>query len=57
MKLPRDRGITGLAIKDKKVQLIANGELHPQYAPEVDNSVGTRVVENCLIGPLYDGCG
>jgi len=57
VKLPRDRGITGLAIKDKKVQLIANGELHPQYAPEVDNSVGTRVVENCLIGPLYDGCG
>lgn len=36
------------------MQLVPNGELHLQYAPEVDNIVGTRCLENCLFGPCYD---
>ena len=54
VRLPKDRGITGLAISTKSVQLVPNGEYHVQYAPEVDNVVGTRVMENCLVGPCFD---
>lgn len=57
VRLPKDRGITGLAISTKSVQLIPNGEYHISYAPEVDNSVGTRTVDNCLIGPCFDSVG
>ena len=54
VRLPKDRGITGLAISTKSVQLVPNGEYHVSYAPEVDNVVGTRTMDNCLVGPCFD---
>ena len=36
---------------------MANGEYDVSYAPEVDNSVGVPVVNNCLIGPCFDSEG
>ena len=57
VRLPKDRGITGLAISTKTVQLVSNGEYHLQYAGEVDNSVSCRIVNNCLVGPCYDSEG
>ena len=54
VRLPKDRGITGLAISTKAVQLVPNGEYHVHYAPEVDNVVGTRSMANCLVGPCFD---
>ena len=57
VRLPKDRGITGLAISTKAVQLVPNGEYHVQYAPEVDNVVGTRSMDNCLVGPCFDSQG
>lgn len=57
VRLPKDRGVTGLAISSRSVQLVPDGEFHIHYAPEVDNSVGARAVASCLIGPCFDSSG
>ena len=57
VRLPKDRGVTGLAISTRSVQLVPDGEFHIHYAPEVDNSVGARTVACCLIGPCFDSTG
>ena len=57
VRLPKDRGITGIAIAAKKVQVVHNGDYNVSYAAEVDNSIGLAVVKNCLIGPCFDTQG
>ena len=57
VRLPKDRGVTGLAITSRSVQAVPEGEFHIHYAPEVDNSVGARAVASCLIGPCFDSTG
>lgn len=57
VRLPKDRGVTGLAITTREVQSVPDGEFHIHYAPEVDNSVGARAVTSCLIGPCFDSTG
>ena len=57
VRLPKDRGVTGLAISSRSVQAVPDGEFHIHYAPEVDNSVGARAVASCLIGPCFDSTG
>ena len=57
MRLPKDRGITGLAISRKIIMSVHNGEYCTSYAPEVDNVVGLPAIHNCLFGPCYDSEG
>ena len=57
MRLPKDRGITGLSIVRRQVLCVPNGEYSLNYAPEVDNIVGLPTIENCLIGPCVDSEG
>ena len=57
VRLPRDRGITGIAIQTKQVQVVHNGDYNINYAAEVDNAIGLAVVKNCLIGPCFDTTG
>lgn len=57
VKLPKDRGITGIAIQTKEVQVVQNGDHNHLFAAEIDNSIGIAVVSNCLIGPCFDSTG
>lgn len=57
VRLPKDRGITGIAISMTEVQVIHNGDYNINYAAEVDNSVGLAVIKNMMIGPCIDTQG
>ena len=54
VKLPKDRGITGLAIKQKQAIVATDGEYNPSFAPEIDNCIATQLVRDCMIGPCFD---
>ena len=54
VRLPRDRGLTGLTIKNEEILVAADGEYNIQYAPEIDNCIGCQIVKNCMMGPCYD---
>lgn len=57
VRLPRDRGITGISIVQKSVEVVHNGDHNLRYEAEIDNSVGLAVIKNCIIGPCYDTKG
>lgn len=57
MRLPKDRGITGLSIETRKCQKSDEGQYGSKFAPEVDNCTGIQVVNNCMIGPCFDSEG
>lgn len=57
VRLPRDRGLTGLTIKTEEILVAADGEYNIQYAPEIDNCIGCQIVKNCMMGPCYDSQG
>ena len=57
VRLPRDRGITGIAIQNKQVQVVHNGDYNVNFAAEVDNAIGLPVVRNSMIGPCFDTKG
>jgi len=40
MRLPKDRGITGLSIETRKCQKSDEGQYGNKFAPEVDNCTG-----------------
>ena len=57
LRLPKDRGLTGHALRTGKVQMIQDGEYNQGFAVEIDNSVGSPHIANCMIGPCYDNDG
>lgn len=57
VKFPKDRGLTGVAIKSKKVAVAHEGEYNVAFAPEIDNCIGSQLVRNCMTGPCIDSTG
>jgi len=52
--LPRDRGITGLAIRNKDVMVVPDGDGTVNYLPEVDNAASVPGIRNMIMGPCFD---
>ena len=57
VRLPKDRGITGISIADQAVQVVPDGDYNVKFAGEVDNSIGIAVVKNYMVGPCFDTDG
>lgn len=57
LRLPCDRGITGIAMKTGEIQVVPKGAYDVLYAAEVDNSIASPVINNLMIGPLFDTTG
>lgn len=59
VKLAKDRGLTGLAIKTAQIVVAHEGEYHDSYAPEIDNCIvsGSTTVRNCIMGACFDKKG
>ena len=57
VRLPRDRGITGIAIEQRQVLVVTDGEHDKDYLPEIDNASGVRTIRNMMIGPCFDTGG
>ena len=41
VKFPKDRGLTGISIKESKAVFANDGEYNVSYAPEIDNCINT----------------
>ena len=54
VRLPRDRGITGISLTENRVVVVDNGDHNINYLGEVDNTVSLAIVKNCMFGPCVD---
>jgi hypothetical protein len=54
VRLPKERGLTGIAIKSGRVQVVNDGKDNNNFAGEIDNIVGTAILSNMIIGPCFD---
>jgi hypothetical protein len=57
VKFPRNIGLTGESIQNKKIVVLQKGERVSNFASELDNMVNSLVLESILIGPIFDGNG
>lgn len=50
-------GCTGVAIQQRQIVYFNDGEKMNQFVDEIDNSMELAVVNNLMIGPIYDSDG
>ena len=57
MRIPSENGLTGIAIREKRVVTLQSYDKHTEFSIEIDNNIDISVVKSMLIGPLYNEAG
>ena len=57
VRYSKDRGLTGISIRSRKIIISAEGEYDAHFAPEIDKCISSVTVRNCMVGPAYDSEG
>lgn len=57
MRIPSENGLTGIAIKERRVVTMQSYDKHSDFSVEIDNNIDISVVKSMMIGPLFNEAG
>lgn len=57
LRIPSENGITGIAIKEKRVVKLQSYDKQTEFSVEIDNNIEAPVVKSMMVGPLYNEAG